>query len=142
MCFSKQKVRDSCRNSQHVVQDRETNSTRTSSSAGSQIQAHENGSKGLEENGTSIAQKLSQDSVPSSSKTKFKQANFTITNFQFKDQVFYNVNHFQVLFHKHDTEDLGIAILGGHEYGLPIMISEIFPDSAVSRCAKISAGDM
>ena len=49
---------------------------------------------------------------------------------------------FQVHIHKHDTEDLGMAILGGKEYGLPIMISEIFPDSAVSRCAKIGAGDM
>ena len=48
----------------------------------------------------------------------------------------------QVHFHKHDTEDLGMAILGGKEYGLPIMISEIFPDSAVARCAKIGAGDM
>jgi hypothetical protein len=49
---------------------------------------------------------------------------------------------FQVHFHKHDTEDLGMAILGGKEYGLPIMISEIFPDSAVARCNKIGAGDM
>ena len=52
------------------------------------------------------------------------------------------VSQLQVHFHKHDTEDLGMAILGGKEYGLPIMISEIFPDSAVSRCAKIGAGDM
>jgi hypothetical protein len=35
-----------------------------------------------------------------------------------------------------------MAILGGKEYGLPIMISEIFPDSAIARSAKISAGDM
>ncbi len=35
-----------------------------------------------------------------------------------------------------------MAILGGKEHGLPIMISEIFPNSAVGRCKKICAGDV
>ena len=35
-----------------------------------------------------------------------------------------------------------MAILGGHEHGLPIMISEVFPNTAVGRCKKICAGDV
>ena len=35
-----------------------------------------------------------------------------------------------------------MAILGGKEHGLPIIISEVFPDSSVSRSGKISAGDV
>jgi len=48
----------------------------------------------------------------------------------------------QVLIHKSDAEELGMAILGGREHGLPIMISEVFPNSAVGRCKKIVAGDV
>jgi hypothetical protein len=48
----------------------------------------------------------------------------------------------QVHLHKHDADELGMAILGGIEHGLPIMISEIFPNSAVGRCKKIFAGDV
>jgi len=48
----------------------------------------------------------------------------------------------QVHLHKHDSDELGMAILGGKEHGLPIMISEIFPDSSVSRSKKIAAGDV
>ena len=48
----------------------------------------------------------------------------------------------QVHLHKHDTDELGMAILGGKEHGLPIIISEVFPDSSVSRSGKISAGDV
>lgn len=48
----------------------------------------------------------------------------------------------QVHLHKHDSDELGMAILGGKEHGLPIMISEIFPDSAVGRCKKMCAGDV
>ncbi len=35
-----------------------------------------------------------------------------------------------------------MAILGGHEHGLPVTISEVFPDTAVGRCSKIHAGDV
>ena len=34
-----------------------------------------------------------------------------------------------------------MAILGGLEHGLPIIISEVFPNSAVGRCKKIYAGE-
>lgn len=46
------------------------------------------------------------------------------------------------MLHKNDVEELGMAILGGSEHGLPIMISEVFPDTAVGRCRKICAGDV
>ena len=35
-----------------------------------------------------------------------------------------------------------MAILGGSEHGLPIMISEVFANTAVGRCDKICAGDI
>ena len=47
----------------------------------------------------------------------------------------------QVHLHKHDADELGMAILGGLEHGLPIIISEVFPNSAVGRCKKIYAGE-
>ncbi len=39
----------------------------------------------------------------------------------------------QVHIHKSDAEELGMAILGGSEHALPIMISEVYPDTAVGR---------
>ena len=35
-----------------------------------------------------------------------------------------------------------MAILGGREHGLPVMISEVFPETAVSRSKGINAGDI
>ena len=43
----------------------------------------------------------------------------------------------QVHLHKHDSDELGMAILGGIEHGLPIMISEVFPGSSVGRSQKV-----
>ena len=48
----------------------------------------------------------------------------------------------QVHLHMHDSDELGMAILGGVEHGLPIIISEVFPNSAVGRSKKIYAGDI
>ncbi len=48
----------------------------------------------------------------------------------------------QVHIHKSDAEELGMAILGGSEHGLPIMISEVYANTAVGRCKKIRAGDV
>ena len=42
----------------------------------------------------------------------------------------------QVLVLKNPADDLGMAILGGRDHNLPIIISEIFPDSALSRCNR------
>ena len=39
----------------------------------------------------------------------------------------------QVMILKNPADDLGMAILGGREHSLPIIISEIFPQSAVAR---------
>ena len=43
----------------------------------------------------------------------------------------------QVHLHKHDSDELGMAILGGREHGLPIMISEVFPNSSVGRSQRV-----
>ena len=40
----------------------------------------------------------------------------------------------QVLVLKNPADDLGMAILGGRDHNLPIIISEIFPNTALSRC--------
>ena len=43
----------------------------------------------------------------------------------------------QIMILKNPADDLGMAILGGKEHNLPIIISEIFPNSAVSRAARV-----
>jgi len=48
----------------------------------------------------------------------------------------------QVMILKNPADDLGMAILGGAEHNLPIIISEIFPNSAVARANKVKAGDI
>lgn len=48
----------------------------------------------------------------------------------------------QVNVYKNNVDDLGMAILGGKDHNLPIIISEIFPNSALSRCNRIKAGDI
>ena len=42
----------------------------------------------------------------------------------------------QVMVLKNPADDIGMAILGGKDHNLPIIISEIFPDSALSRCSR------
>jgi len=48
----------------------------------------------------------------------------------------------QIMILKNPADDLGMAILGGKEHNLPIIISEIFPNSAVARAARVRAGDI
>ena len=39
---------------------------------------------------------------------------------------------------KNPADDLGMAIIGGREHNLPIIISEIFPGTAVARSNRVS----
>lgn len=48
----------------------------------------------------------------------------------------------QVMVLKNPADDLGMAILGGKDHNLPIIISEIFPNTALARCNRIKAGDI
>lgn len=48
----------------------------------------------------------------------------------------------QVMILKNPADDLGMAIIGGYEHNLPIIISEIFPGTAVARSNRINAGDI
>lgn len=48
----------------------------------------------------------------------------------------------QVMVLKNPADDLGMAIIGGSEHNLPIIVSEIFPNSAVYRANKLKAGDI
>jgi len=48
----------------------------------------------------------------------------------------------QIMILKNPADDLGMAILGGKEHNLPIIISEIFPNSAVARANRVKAGDI
>ena len=43
----------------------------------------------------------------------------------------------QVSVLKNPADDLGIAIVGGKEHNLPVMVSEVFPNSAVARAKKV-----
>ena len=43
----------------------------------------------------------------------------------------------QIMILKNPADDLGMAILGGKEHNLPIIISEIFPNSAVARANRV-----
>ena len=38
---------------------------------------------------------------------------------------------------KNPADDLGMAIIGGAEHNLPVIVSEVFPGSAVSRAARV-----
>ena len=40
---------------------------------------------------------------------------------------------------KNPADDLGMAIIGGREHNLPIIISEIFPGTAVARSNRVRA---
>ncbi len=40
---------------------------------------------------------------------------------------------------KNPADDLGMAIIGGVEHNLPIIVSEVFPNSAVARASKVLA---
>ena len=42
----------------------------------------------------------------------------------------------QVMVLKNPADDLGMAILGGKDHNLPIIISEIFPNTALARCNR------
>ena len=43
----------------------------------------------------------------------------------------------QVMVLKNPADDLGMAILGGKDHNLPIIISEIFPNTALARCNRL-----
>ena len=44
----------------------------------------------------------------------------------------------QAMILKNPADDLGMAIIGGQEHNLPIIISEIFPGTAVARSNRVS----
>ena len=54
----------------------------------------------------------------------------------------YDRNGKQIMILKNPADDLGMAILGGKEHNLPIIISEIFQNSAVSRANRVSASKL
>ena len=43
----------------------------------------------------------------------------------------------QAMILKNPADDLGMAIIGGREHNLPIIISEIFPGTAVARSNRV-----
>ena len=47
----------------------------------------------------------------------------------------------QAMILKNPADDLGMAIIGGREHNLPIIISEIFPGTAVARSNRVRATD-
>ena len=45
----------------------------------------------------------------------------------------------QAMILKNPADDLGMAIIGGREHNLPIIISEIFPGTAVARSNRVGS---
>ena len=138
MCYSKQRVKDASRNKalseNGQIQNSETtpiscvlpydqtnsspNKNRITDSLGDmKINDHESNTK------NAVAKEKTGDQVsshdPSAALGKVKQVHL----------------------HKHDSDELGMAILGGIEHGLPIMISEVFPGSSVARSQKVNDDD-
>ncbi|KAK2702958.1 hypothetical protein QYM36_018483 [Artemia franciscana] len=42
---------------------------------------------------------------------------------------------------RQETEGLGMSITGGAEHGVPILVSELYPDTPAGRCSSLHIGD-
>lgn len=122
MCYSKQKLKD---NNQKTAEEKlSPNKKSESNAAGDGDHEEDDGAKNTS-NGHAV-KPSSESSKPPNQELEFSRRN------RIK----------QVHLHMHDSDELGMAILGGVEHGLPIIISEVFPNTAVGRSKKIYAGDV
>ena len=141
MCYSKQRVKDAARN--EIANEKEAKLSHVPNNiiAGSESkkasQEDENGipnsSRKPNGNDDSVNDVRINDHGLRNSTTKENE--FSRTSEHAPSAGLGKVK--QVHLHKHDSDELGMAILGGIEHGLPIMISEVFPGSSVSRSQKV-----
>ena len=143
MCYSKQRVKDSARNqvSSNGPPEQEHS---INSSPNSKAFTYEQNNSPIKEGNVSSHDK-NKDNLSHDLNTKTVHDNgvATITTNRESDHISGNDPASelgkvkQVHLHKHDSDELGMAILGGIEHGLPIMISEVFPGSSVARSQKV-----
>ena len=143
MCYSKQRVKDSARNQVSSNSHSEQQHSVTSSPNSKAFTYEQNNSPIKEGNVSSHEKNKDNLSHDLSTRTVHDNGVATITTNTESDHVSGNDPASelgkvkQVHLHKHDSDELGMAILGGIEHGLPIMISEVFPGSSVARSQKV-----
>ena len=133
MCYSKQRVKDAARqqgasNHGHTMEN-QTDQTSKDSQVTPKNQkpnASDNTTNAPKTEGTAVANDASAGHNNTTAKSDQQTSNNSAAKIK------------QVHLHKHDSDELGMAILGGLEHGLPIMISEVFPDSSVGRSKKVT----
>ena len=142
MCYSKQRVKDSARNQGSYESNLEQHQVLPNSPNSKALTYDQNKSptkNGSISSNTRNDDNLSQDlnamtvndNAVATMPTSRKNVNSS------SDQMSELGKVKQVHLHKHDSDELGMAILGGIEHGLPIMISEVFPGSSVARSQKV-----
>ena len=144
MCYSKQRVKDAARN--EIANEKEAklshvlNNIRPGSESKKASEEDENGipnsSRKPNGNDDSVNDAQSNDHGDSLRNSTTRENEFSRTSEHAAPSAGLGKVK-QVHLHKHDSDELGMAILGGIEHGLPIMISEVFPGSSVSRSQKV-----
>ena len=141
MCYSKQRVKDAARN--EIANEKEAKLSHVPNNiiAGSESkkasQEDENGipNSSRKPNGNDDKANDARINEHGLRNSTTKENEFSRTSEHAPSAGLGKVK--QVHLHKHDSDELGMAILGGIEHGLPIMISEVFPGSSVSRSQKV-----
>ena len=143
MCYSKQRVKDSARN-QPSSENYSEQQQRLPNSPNSKAFTYEQTkSPAKEENIASQTKNKDNLSQDLNAMTVNDNGNSTTATDRVVESISSNdpMSELgkvkQVHLHKHDSDELGMAILGGIEHGLPIMISEVFPGSSVARSQKV-----
>ena len=142
MCYSKQRVKDSARNQGSYESNLEQHQALTNSPNSKALTYDQSKSPTKDgsissnsRSGDNLSQDLNSMSVNDNGVATIPTGR-TTANLS-SDQVSELGKVKQVHLHKHDSDELGMAILGGIEHGLPIMISEVFPGSSVARSQKV-----
>ena len=141
MCYSKQRVKDKTRHQDSAVNEDYQNASNTLHPTEDTKQRH----KGSPNNENTMHQTQNQNNVKEGVRdVKINDHENSVNSVSIKGKS--SSSHEptdglgkikQVCLHKHDSDELGMAILGGVEHGLPIMISEVFPGSSVGRSQKV-----
>ena len=143
MCYSKQRVKDSARNqvsSENYPEQQQSIPSSPNSKAFTYEQTKSPTKEGSASSQTKNKDNLSQDlnaTTVNDSRISTTATDRAVECISGNDPVSELGKVKQVHLHKHDSDELGMAILGGIEHGLPIMISEVFPGSSVARSQKV-----
>ena len=143
MCYSKQRVKDSARNQGGYETNSEQQQHLPNSPNSKAITYDQN--KSPTKNGSISSNARNDDNHSKDLNTMTVNDNEVSTMPTGRTNANLSSDHVselgkvkQVHLHKHDSDELGMAILGGIGHGLPIMISEVFPGSSVARSQKVS----